>query len=345
MKKKVTLKDIAEKLDVSVATVSRALKNHPDISQRVKDQVNLLVEALHYRPNSLAQNFRKQRSGMIGVLVPKIVHHYTTTILKGILNAAHDANYQVVISESGQTADDENDNAWALLNMGVDGLLVSLSNNTFTTDNFASMQEEGYPIVFFDKVPDDENFNKICDDNFKGGFIATEHLISQGYKKIAHLAGQRGARNALPRYEGYLSALAKYGLSANPAFVKGGTICNEEEGFNLTLELLDQADRPDAIFTVNDEMAIGAIAALRQLNYNVPADVGVAGYCDTMVGAYVQPALTTVNQSGNQIGGMAFTMLIDRINEPAATPIAKATNIIVPRLVVREFSVRGDFGG
>lgn len=340
MKKKVTLKDIAQKLDVSVATVSRALKGHPDISQRIKDQVNLLVETLHYRPNSLALNFRKQRSGMIGVLVPKIIHHYTTTILNGIMNAAHDQNYQVVIGESGKTEDDENDNAWALLNMGIDGLLVSLSNNTFSVDNFASMQEEGYPIVFFDKVPDDPNFNKICDDNYTGGLIATEHLINQGYRNIAHLAGQKGARNAMPRYEGYLAALAKHQLPAIPGFVLGGTLCNEEEGYHLTLDLMRQGDKPDAIYTVNDEMAIGAMAALKHLHLNVPNDVGIVGYCDTMVGAYVHPTLTTVDQSGRKIGSLAFEMLIACIKENATSKTTKQTKIIAPQLIVRESSVR-----
>lgn len=337
--KKPTLKDIAQKLDITVATVSRALRNHPDISQKLKDQVKLIADALHYRPNSFAINLRKQSSGLIGILVPKIVHYYSSTMIRGMVHEAQKHNYQIMICESGINEEIEKENAWALLNSGIDGLLVSISNNTFNESYFQEIQQEGYPIVFFDKVPTSIPCNKISTDDFKGGYLATEHLIKQGYKKIAHFKGQEGARNTKPRLEGYLKALNDYSLKENKDFIINSVECREEEGFNKTLLLMQQQDKPDAIFCENDEMAIGAIAALRQLDINVPVDFGVVGFCNMTIGDYMQPTLTSVAQGGDEIGEKAMNMLIEIIKMPAKLN-DNVSIITEPTLIVRNSSLK-----
>jgi LacI family transcriptional regulator len=337
--KKTTLKDIAEKLNITVATVSRAMSNHPDISQRIKDQVKLLAETLNYRPNSFALHLRKQRSGMIGIILPKIIHYHSSTILSGVILAAHDLKYQVMICESGSTPDEEKNNAWALLNAGVDGLLVSLSNNTFSETHFSDMQNEGIPIVFFDKVPNSFIASKVSTNDYTGAFIATEHLIEQGYKNIAHLKGQIGARNSEPRFRGYMDALQKHHLEANQAFVYECLYCTEEEGFDAAQKLLKKRVRPDSFFCVNDETAIGVLAAMRQMNISVPGEVGVVGFCNLKAGAYMNPSLSTVDQAGIEIGKKAAAVLIDMIEHKADPncPDYKHT-IIEPQLIIRESS-------
>lgn len=339
--KKTTLKDIAEKLNITVATVSRAMSNHPDISQRIKDQVKLLAEALNYRPNSFALHLRKQRSGMIGIILPKIIHYHSSTILSGVILAAHDLKYQVMICESGSTPEEEKNNAWALLNAGVDGLLVSLSNNTFSESHFSDMQNEGIPIVFLDKVPNSFIASKVSTNDYTGAFIATQHLIEQGYKNIAHLKGQKGARNTVPRYKGYLDAIEKHHLTANASLVYECQYCTEEEGYEAALKLMKNRAKPDGFFCVNDETAIGVLAALRHLKVDVPGAVGVIGFSNLKAGSYMNPTLSTIDQSGIEIGKKAAMLLIDMIDHKAdpSGPDYKHT-IIEPLLIIRESSYR-----
>lgn len=341
-KKRTTLKDIAEKLGISVATASRALRNHPEISQRIKDQVALLVETMHYRPNSFAIQLRKQRSGIIGVIIPKIVHFYSSTIIKGIISKAHEHNYQVLICESGNDENSEKEHAVSLLNMGIDGLLVSLSNENFSEDYFGEIQSEGFPIVFFDKVPNTISANKVLTNDFIGAFTATEHLIQNGYQKIAHFKGQKGARNTSPRLSGYLKALEKYQLVAEEDFIIECKKCTEEEGFATTLQLMQQPNLPDAIFCVNDELAIGALAALRKLNINVPNQVGVVGFSNSTAGEYMYPSLTTLAQSGTEIGQKATQILINSIQKDTELKLENkyVQYIIEPTIIVRESSQR-----
>ena len=339
-KKRTTLKDIAEKLGISVATVSRALKNHPEISQRIKDQVNLLVTSMNYRPNSFALHLKNQQSRMIGVILPKVVHYHSSTILKGIISKCHDLNYQVLICESGIDENSERENTSSLINTGIDGLLVSLSNNNFSEDFFGELHADGLPMVFFDKVPTTISSHKVLTNDYTGAFIATEHLIKNNYKNIAHFKGQKGARNTQPRFNGYLAAIEKYGIEYNPKFIVECLNCNEEEGYNQTITLMQNKERPDAIFCVNDEMAIGALSALRQLNIKVPEEVGVVGFSNSTASKYMYPALTSIEQSGEEIGKTAAELLIQTINNDEKIGSTFVQSVIEPILIIRASSNR-----
>ncbi len=340
IKKRTTLKDIAEKLGISVATVSRALKDHPEISQRIKDQVALLVESMHYRPNSFAVHLKNQHSNMIGVIIPKIVHFHSSTILSGIIAKAQELNYQVLICESGKDAESERVNTTALINTGIDGLLVSLSNNNFSEDFFSELHAEGFPMVFFDKVPTTIASHKVLTNDYTGAFLATEHLIKNNYKKIAHFKGQKGARNTQPRFNGFLAALEKYNMHFEKNFVIECEKCTEEEGYNVTMNIMQQAERPDAIFCVNDEMAIGTLSALKKLNIDVPNQVGVIGFSDLTAGKYITPSLSTIAQSGIDIGHKAAELLIKEIHNKLKNDKVFQQHIIEPILVVRDSSSR-----
>lgn len=340
-KKKATLRDIANKLNITVATVSRALKNHPDISQKIKDQVKLVAAALNYRPNTFAVHMRQQRSGTIGVMLPKIVHYYSSTMISGILNAAHREGYQVLLCDSGQTTDEEKNNLDALINTGIDGLLISVSNNDGSEEHYGSVMNMGLPVVFFDKVPLMFPACKVSTNDFTGAFMATEHLLQQGYTSIAHIKGQKGSRNATPRFRGYEAALKKYRIKPSLSLVRECVSCSEDEGYTITIDLMKGRKKPDAIFCVNDETAIGALAALRELQIPVPEKVGVVGFSNSIAGRFTAPPLTTVDQFGETIGKTAAETLLAIIHESLPTGKEGYKQIITePNLICRLSSTR-----
>jgi LacI family transcriptional regulator len=218
--------------------------------------------------------------------------------------------------------------------------LVSLCNDNFSEEYFGEIQSEGFPIVFFDKVPNTISANKVLTNDFVGAFTATEHLIQNGYKKIAHLKGQKGARNTSPRLLGYLKALEKYQLISEEDLIIECCKCTEDEGFATTLQLMQQTNLPDAIFCVNDELAIGALAALRKLNIAVPNQVGVVGFSNSTAGEYMFPSLTTLAQSGTEIGQKATEVLINCIKKDSALKLEDTyvQYIIEPTIIIRESS-------
>jgi LacI family transcriptional regulator len=339
--KRTTLKDIAERLNVSITTVNRALKDHPDISKNLKEKVLFLAEQLHYRPNYFASSLRTNHSGLIGVIMPKIIHYFSSTVLSGIVKTSNRNNYQVIISETDNNVETEKASLLNMMNSGVDGILIAVSNNTTNEDHFAAMQNENIPLVFFDKVPDHIDGPKVLTNDKKGALLATEHLIKQGYRAIAHLKGQAASRNALPRFMGYKSALEKHKISYNEKLIRQCLVASEEEGYDLTLELMKMRRKPDAIFAINDETAIGALAALRSLKIDVPQQVGVVGFSNIKAGMYLQPTLSSVEQFGSDIGKVATEILIDMITAgTVVTELMHRKTFVEPKLYVRESSLR-----
>jgi LacI family transcriptional regulator len=216
-----------------------------------------------------------------------------------------------------------------------------VSNNTTNEDHFDALLEEDIPLVFFDKVPDHINGPKVLTNDKKGAFMATEHLIRQDYQRIAHLKGQVASRNAIPRFLGYQDALKKHGIQFNERLVKQCTSASEEEGYELTLQLMKLKSGPDAIFAINDETAIGALAALRSLKINVPNEVGVVGFSNTKAGMYMQPSLSSVEQFGADIGKVATEILMDMIkSQTEVTELMNRKTLLEPKLFVRGSSKR-----
>ena len=339
--KKATLKDIADTLHVSITTVNRALKNHPDISTKLKDQILFLAEELHYRPNFFASSLRKRHSGIIGVIIPKVIHYFSSTVLSGIIKASSDHSYQVIISESNNDLETEKMSLLNMMNSGVDGVLIAVSNNTRDETHFDILEEENIPFVFFDKVPDHISGPKVLTDDKKGAFIATEHLIRQNYKRIAHIKGQEASRNAKPRFNGYKEALEKHNFEFDPQLIRECISATEEEGYQFALQLMKMKNSPDAIFCVNDETAIGVLAALRKNKIRLPEEVGVVGFSNTKASMYMQPSLTSIEQFGFNIGKTATEILLDLICNGNEGILLKEMNAILePKLFIRESSKR-----
>lgn len=337
----VTLKDIATKLGVSVATVSRALRGYPDIRPETKEAVLELAAKMRYRPNPLAMNLRKNQSNIIGVMIPEVVHHFFSSVIKGIMDVAEEQGYQVMICQSDEDYEKERRDLGMLLNARVDGLLISHSN---VTSDFSHLQEYldlGIPVVMYDKVTDALDVSKVVIDDYHGAFQATEHLIVQGCKRIAHIRGPVGVKNAEQRLEGYMDALRKHGMEVDEELIKLTVRVSLEEGVQLTSELLSLPNPPDGIFAATDLVALGVMQLLRESGKHIPDDVAVIGFSNWFVSSVVFPPLSTVHQPGTEIGRTAATMLINEIKLGQANQkVAHETRVLNTRLVVRESSRR-----
>ncbi len=312
-KRKITLKDIALALNLSPSTISRALNGYHSISVETIRQVKEYAEKHNYVPNTLAVNFRKNRTSLIGLVVPHIVHHFFSTTISGVIETAKKHGYHVLVSQSGDVKSGEIFACRTLLGSGVDGLVISVSNETFEADHLQDFLEEGKPIVQFDKITDHVISPKVVVDDFNGAYQAVKNLIENGYRKIAHLSGRIEVKNAHGRFEGYKKALEDHGLEFREEWVKGCWDILESEGFDLTKELMEGPNPPDAIFCITDLVALGVIKYLKSAGYEVPGQIGLMGFSNWMLSEYISPNLSSVDQHGFEMGQKATEILINLI--------------------------------
>lgn len=309
----ITIKDIARSLKISPSTVSRALKDHPDISPATKKAVRELATELDYQPNSVALSLRKSKTFTIGVIIPQIVHHFFSTVISGIEDVAYKAGYHVMICQSNESFDREKASAQALLASRVDGMLVSVAQETKDIKHFETLLGRGIPIVFFDRVASGLDTSSVVVDDFGGAYRAVEYLIKSGCRRIAHLAGPETLEISKNRIKGYEKALDDYGLTLNPDYIvtAGLTL---EDGRKACLELLEKGERPDAIFAANDPLAIGALKVLKEKGIRIPEDISVIGFSDEPITALIEPPMTTVAQPGFEMGQLATRLLLNEIS-------------------------------
>lgn len=337
----VTIKDIARQLDISPSTVSRALKDHPDISQKTKDSVVELANRLNYHPNSIALSLRKSQTNTIGVIIPEIVHFFFSTVISGIEDVAYNAGYNIILCQSNESYEKEVTDTLALLNSRVDGLLVSVSKETKDFSHFIDLHDRGVPIVFFDRIYEGLETNRVLVDDKEGAQSAVNHLVDIGCKHIAHLAGPVGLQISKNRLEGYKDALAERGISFNESLValdsKGAEY---EEGYRRTKDLLALEQRPDGIFASLDLAAIGAMKAIKEAGLSIPEDIAVAGFSDWQMSSYVDPSLTTVAQPGFEMGQEAARLFIQQTKSSDIEEYVPQTKIFKTRLIKRQSTNR-----
>jgi LacI family transcriptional regulator len=320
----VTIKDIARELGVSPSTVSRALKDHPDISPATKKQVRELVAKLKYKPNAVALSLRSRRSNTIAVLVPEIVHHFFSMVISGIEEVAQELGFNVMIFQSNEQHNREVQIIQSLASIQVDGVLVSISKTSRNFQHLKELMNEGIPLVFFDRACEEIEADKVVVDDFNGAFRAVEYLIRTGCTRIAHFSTAQHLQIGYQRKRGYISALEKNNIEPDEALmVKCDTY---EEALEITPRIMKITDPPDAIFAVNDLTASGAIKVLKQMNFRIPEDVSVIGFTNGLAATISDPPMTSVSQHGFEIGEKAMKMLLRRINAleddyPAATEI------------------------
>jgi DNA-binding LacI/PurR family transcriptional regulator len=336
MNKPATIKDIAQKLNISISTVSRSLRNAPDVNDKTKQAVVALSEELNYQPNKLALSLRQKQTHTIGVIVPNL-DYVLSAMVKGIDEVALEAGYTVMVCQSNESFGREILNTRRLLDSLVDGFIVSVSSETKIFDHFKKIQDRGLPMVVFDRVTPDLVAPSVRLDNEEGGFLATEHLLEQGYKRIAILAGPINLGVSNSRLEGYLKALKKHKIKRDDNLI---IYCdfNQDYAFYATQELLAMKKRPDAIFTISDRMAIGAMLAIKQKGLKMPQDIGLVGFNNEPVVSLVTPGISSVDMPSFELGKVAAKLFIETMHNNE--DMSHVEEILKPKLFVRESSQR-----
>ncbi|ADR20736.1 LacI family transcriptional regulator [Marivirga tractuosa] len=337
-KANITIKDIAKELGVSPSTVSRALKDHPDISSNTKKQINDLAQKLNYQPNTVALSLRQSKTNTLGVIIPEIAHFFFSAVISGIEDIAHDAGYHVIITQSNESFEREVMNTKALFNSRVDGILMSVSRETENYDHLQSLLDYDIPLVFFDRIIDSLNACKVIVNDEQGAYEATTHLIEQGCYRIAHLAGPQNLAISKNRLNGYKAALADNRYMIDDNLIKVCGLGTFEEAESITNEILDYRFPPDAIFANNDVAAYGAMMAIRKKKLRIPEDIAIVGFSNWRFSSLIQPALSSVTQPGFKMGQEATRLLMKQINKADDEESITETISLKTNLVVRESS-------
>jgi LacI family transcriptional regulator len=332
----VTIKDIAKKLNISVSTVSRALRDTYDVNQETREKVLALASELNYRPNFNAMGLVNRNSHNIAVILPFITNYYFSTVITGIQEVAYKNDYNIILHITNDSPERELSIIKNLAVSNLDGLLVSVSTNSDAGTHFQQVMDTGVPIVFFDRVSDGIPTSKVMQDDYNGAFEAVEHLIERGYKKIAHIAGPEGLSFTQKRKKGYLDALKKHGLPAKDRWIVHSGFSQEDAQQDAT-KIFSRKDQPDAIFAVNDRKAIGAIITLKEMGLQVGKEVGVIGFTNDPVSTVVSPTLSTIAEPAFEIGKKSCELLLKHINKRNFI----AEDIILPgTLIARESTLR-----
>lgn len=335
----VTIKDIAKKLGVSPSTVSRALKDHPEISPKTKKVVTELANLLGYKPNEIALSLRSRKSKIIGLIIPEIVHHFFSSVISGIEEIAIEEGYNVMIFQSNESYTREVLNTQGLYSSRVDGLLVSLAKETKDYEHFKNLLKHDVPIVFFDRICEGLKTDRVIVDDYGGAFEAVQHLIDQGCKRILHLSGSDTLLIGRNRINGYKDALDENDMPFDENLV---VQCdNYEDALAKTGDIVKSMPDIDGIFAVNDFTAIGAMKAVKDAGKKIPDDIAVIGFTNGISSTMTDPSLSSVDQHGTEVGREATKLLLKRLKEDEKeedhTP---QTRIIRTDMIIRDSSRR-----
>ncbi|UJP64259.1 LacI family DNA-binding transcriptional regulator [Mongoliitalea daihaiensis] len=337
-RRKLTLKDIAKELGISISTASRALKAHPDIAEETIQLVKDYAAKHNYVPNIIAVNFRKSRTKNIGLIVPELVHHFFSTVISGAIDEAKKSGYNILVSQSNDHLTDEIIACRTMMASSVDGLLISISNETFEGDHILEFVDEGKPVIQFDKVLEKLSIPQVIVDDFEGGYQATKHLIENGYSRIAHIAGRKDVLNACERLKGYKQALNDHQLPVLEEYIIHCESISEEEGEIFMDRLLALPNPPDAVFCITDLVALGVFKTLKKRAIRIPDQVAIVGFSNWKLAEIVTPSLTSVDQHGYKMGVEAIRMLIQKLDNKEYEIPEKIE--LKTALVIRESSVK-----
>lgn len=335
--KEVTIYDIAEVLNVSPATVSRGLKDHPGLRKDTKKRIVETARKMGYQHNTFASNLRRKRTNTIGVIVPRLNSYFMSTVIAGMEKVANAAGYNLIIGQSQELFKKEIAGVNTLFNSRVDGLLISLSSDTRNTDHFNVFLKKQIPLIFFDRVIEHPSCTSIVIDNVKAGYDAANHLIEQGCKRIAHVGGSMSRNVYADRLKGQIMALKEHGIEHDPSLVISNNL-SDQEGAEAAQQLLKLDRRPDGIFTANDTAGVAVIRELKQAGVSVPGDIAVVGFNNDPVSKVIEPNLTTIRYPGTEMGEVAAQTLIDKLKE--APPPHINSIVLRHELIVRASSVR-----
>jgi len=330
-----TMKDIARELNVSVATVSRALKNSPRISLEQRQRIQQYAREHNFTPNILAESLRHskvQPMKVIGVIVPELVHYFFSTILKGIEEEAEAHGYRIMVAQSGENYEREVKLCQSFYENKVCGIIVSQAKDTLRYEHFQRLIDAGVPLVFYDRICTGVNASRVVVDDYMGAYNAVSYLLDTGCRRIAFYGSPMQLEISKNRFNGYKDALLKRGLSYDEHLTR---ICdNRRDAELITPELFDGDYYPDAFFAVNDDTAIGILYTVKRMGLRVPEDISICGFTNGQRAVACDPMLTTVEQRGKRVGEEAVEILLDKVE--GLTPLDKVEKRIVrTRLVIR----------
>ncbi len=334
----VTIKDIARSLNISISTVSRALRGLPEIHPDTRNAVVKLAEELDYQPNQLAKNLAKSRTKTIGVIVPNLSYHFFSAMLNSIEEAALQAGYSVLVCQTNESYLREITNIQNLQRSQVEGFIISLSRDTDNYEHVERLARKNVPLVLFDRYAESIDVSKVIVDNEAAAFKATEHLIENGCQRIGFLAGPARLLLSNQRIKGYQAALDKHNLSVGDQYVLHGDY-TQENTIMQTLALTSLPQPPDGIVTISDRVAFPAIYAMKQKGLRIPDDVAVVSFNNEPVSAFFSPALSSVSQPIQEMGTETVRLLLKQV-EATVNPAPRETRIMETQLIVRASSLR-----
>ncbi|MDO6738701.1 LacI family DNA-binding transcriptional regulator [Wenyingzhuangia sp. 2_MG-2023] len=339
-KTRITLKDLALELKLAPSTISRALDNHPAISNATKKRVQQKADEIGFVPNSIASSFRKKKTQSIGIIVPRIDVHFHSLVISGIEEYSYDSGYNVTIFQSNNSLKREEEIARILQNKMVEGVIACLAIETENYDHFKKFKKLGVPVVFYDRVPSNFDANKIVINDFESAFTATEHLINMGCKRIGHIAGNQSTTIFKYRLAGYKAALEKHQLNMDPRLISYTNDLSYDEGVESAEAFLALPELPDGIFCANDYTAVSAIQVFRRANIKIPEDIAIVGFSNYPISKVIEPHITTVNDQAFQMGCTAAKLLIRLIEDDDDDSINSETISLKTELIVRESSMK-----
>lgn len=310
-KSQITIKDIARALNVSISTVSRALKDSKEISQETRDKVHAYAKQHHYQPNAMAVNLRASRSNTIGVIVPQFVHYFFSSVLSGIETAARKAGYNIMVAQSNERYEQEVEITKAFFSARVCGVITSLAKETSSYEHYQKLLNHNVPIVFYDRICPHLKTERVVVDDYHGAYTAVEYLIKTGCQRIYFYQADPHLEISKNRRNGYIDAMKKYKMEVTPEMI---VWCdNRERAIEITPQILQSPQRPDGFFAINDDTAAGILHACKMMGIKVPEEVSICGFSDDNIAKSTDPELTTVEQRGEEVGKSAFNILCEKI--------------------------------
>jgi len=341
---KVTILDIARELNITAATVSRALNDHPGIRDSTKKAVRETATRLNYKHNKIASSLRLGKSNIVGVIIPSAEINFFGSVVHGIEKVAAENNYTVLIYQSNELYEYEKKGVQTFLQSRVDGVLASISKETINLDHYSEIRNRGIPLVLFDRTDDKLGVSSVVVDDYAGAFQATSHLIEEGCRRIAHIAGQQHVNIFNLRLKGYIEALNVHNIPLNEDLIVYGKV-SIESGRECMKQLLALPVAPDAVFAVEDFTALGAIQTIKAAGLRIPEDIAIIGFANEAFGEYLTPSLSTVNQQTVTMGEEAARLLFEGLRSGEPFHMHPRKLVLKPQVICRGSSVkypRGD---
>ncbi len=337
-KNKTTIKDIANVLNISAAAVSKALHNDSRISEKTKKAVRQVAENLNYQPNHLASALRSGKSKLVGVIVPKTNSNFFSATIHNIEEVLNKEGYNIIITQSNESYKKECENIDTLLFTQVDGIIVSMANETVDLQHFEKVKQAGIPLITFDRGENDLNVDYIGIDDYDSSHKIVDHLVEQGCKRIAHIGGFKHTRIYNNRIRGYIDALEKHNLPLEKELLLESNL-STEDGRNKMQELLALDKKPDAVYVAGDYAALGALQVLNEKNIKIPDEIALVGFGDEPFANMVTPKMTSVNQHSYQIGKIAAEKFLEYTKQNQIQQTLQK-HILKAELIIRESSLK-----